>query len=95
MKASSAVLTVFDWFSIHEVTPKHFALILLGSITRISGSRVYMYGYTDDDMDEMIGGIQMAIAHYGKDEQFEQEVEWLNKAMEFLQQVCDEFYTTN
>jgi hypothetical protein len=46
-------------------------------------------------MDEMIGGIQMAIAHYGKDEQFEQEVEWLNKAMEFLQQVCDEFYTTN
>jgi len=51
-----------------------------------------MLGYSENDLDEMIGGIQIAISTLEKGEDNEEVLEWLNKTMEFLQSLWDKGY---
>lgn len=51
-----------------------------------------MLGYSENDLDEMIGGIQIAIAELKKGLNDDEVLEWLNKTMEFLQSLWDKGY---
>lgn len=54
-----------------------------------------MLGYSQENLDEMIGGIQIAIAEFTKDPDSEETVAWLQMSMEFLQQLWDQGYFSN
>lgn len=51
-----------------------------------------MLGYSENDLDEMIGGLQIAISALEKGEDNDEVLEWLNKTMEFLQALWDKGY---
>ena len=51
-----------------------------------------MLGYSENDLDEMIGGLQIAISALNKGEDNDEVLEWLNKTMEFLQALWDKGY---
>jgi hypothetical protein len=51
-----------------------------------------MLGYSENDLDEMMGGLQIAISTLEKGEHNEEVLEWLNKTMEFLQALWDKGY---
>ncbi len=50
-----------------------------------------MLGYSEEDLDEMIGSIQSALVKFNpQDDEWEHQN--LNKTMEFLQKLWDEGY---
>jgi hypothetical protein len=51
-----------------------------------------MLGYMENDLDEMIAGIQAAIEALNQDENNEEVLVWLNKTLEFLQALWDKGY---